>query len=236
MQREELVEGLTPPLRRLFRVFEQHGPLGAPGLRVDLPLNGDGTWKARADGMTTEIRKLLKEGLIYQTGTDGSRGGPPARVYDVTPEDRIEAEAAKFKRELPKLLKLRGRDMSGMAARVAAYREEEKKAGLSARAHWIEKRRRVLELGRIFRDLEPMVYWSEKAVPPDELEMVYDELVKVVAAGIQLEAAVDAMRGDKQLRDKIKALRAKADSTEFPGEAAVFRAKALELESGLNHR
>ena len=81
-----------------------------------------------------------------------------------------------------------------------------------------------------------MVYWSERAVPPDELEMVYDEMVKVVAQGLRLEAAVDSMRGDKQLREKIKALRAKADSTEFPGEAEVFRAKARELEQGLNNR
>ena len=234
MQREQLVEGLTPPLRKMYRAIEQHGPIGAPGLRVDLPLNnGDGMWKGRGDGMTAEIRKLRAEGLIRQVGTDGSRGGPRTRIYAVTPDDQIEAEAANFKRDLPKMLKLRGRDMSGLAARIADYRQQEKKEGMSARAHWIEKRRRVLELGRIFRDLEPMVYWSEKAVPPDELELVYDELVKVVAWGMKLEAAVDSLRGDKQLREKIKALRAKADGTEFPGEAEVFRAKALELEAGL---
>ena len=230
-QREKALAGLTPSLRKMFAVIEEHGPLGAPDMRRDLPLNnGHGTWKGRADGMTAELRRLQASGLVQQTGTRPSPGGPRTRVYAATPEDQIAKAAQKFARKQPKVRK---RDMSGMTARIADYRRMEKEEGLSARAHWIEKRRRVLELGKIFRDLEPMVYWSEKAVPADELELVYDELVKVVAAGLKLESAVDSLRGDKQLREKIKALRAKADSTEFPGEAEVFRAKALELESGL---
>jgi DNA-binding PadR family transcriptional regulator len=232
-QEEALAELKSATLRRLFHAIEQHGPLGAPDLRRDLPINGDGdVWKARPDGMTKELRALQTAGLIQQVGTREGRG-PATKIYAVTPEGEIKKAAQKFKRELPKLLKLRGRDMSGTAAQIADYRRQEKEAGLSARALFIEKRRRVLELGRIFRDLEPMVYWSEAAVPHDELEQVYDELVKVVAAGTRLEAAVDSMRGDKQLREKIKALRAKADSSEFPGEAGAFRAKARELESGL---
>lgn len=233
-QREKALAGLTPGLRRLFAVVEEHGPLGAPDLHQDLPLsNGHGSWKGRNDGMTTEFRRLQAAGVIRQKGTRPSPGGPPTRVYEITPEGEVEQAAERFKRKQPKVRK---RDMSGAAARIAEYRRMEKEEGLSARAHFIEKRRRVLELGRIFRDLEPMVYWSERAVPPDELEMVYDEMVKVVAQGLRLEAAVDSMRGDKQLREKIKALRAKADSTEFPGEAEVFRAKARELEQGLNNR
>jgi hypothetical protein len=228
-QQEEVIDSLSAPLRRLYQAIEQHGPLGAPELRVDLPLNGDGDWKGRPDGMTKEIRTLQAKGLVRQKGTRKGRG-PATRIYEATPSDEIVREADKFKR---KQSPTRKRDMSGTTARIADYRRMEKEAGLTARAHWIEKRRRVLELGKVFRDLEPMVYWSEKAVPPDELEQVYDELVRVVAHGIRLEAIVDSMRGDKQLREKIKALRAKADSTEFPGEGDVFRAKALELEAKL---
>lgn len=233
-QQEQALASLTPTLRRLYRAIEEHGPIGAPGLRVDLPLqNGDGPWKGRSDGMTKELNTLQAKGLIRQVDTDSSKSGIPARIYGITPPDEIDKQAEKFKRQRPSLRK---RDMSGLSARIADYKRMEKeiereKGPLSARAHWIRKRVKVLELGKLFRDLEPMIYWSEKAVPADELEMVYDELVKVVAAGMRLEAAVDSLRGDKQLREKIKALRAKADSTEFPGEAEVFRAKARELEA-----
>ena len=222
---------LTPALRKLFAVIEQHGPLGAPDLHADLPLNGNGGWKGRNDGMTTEFRRLQTTGLIRQKGTRPSPGGPATRVYEVTPVDQIKQAAEAFKRTRPSTRK---RDMTGTAARIAEYRRREREEGPTARKHWIEKRRRILELGQTIRDLEPMAYWSEKSVPADELEEVYDELVKVVAWGARMEAAVDSQRGDRQLREKIKALRAKADSTEFKGEADLFRMKARELERKLS--
>jgi hypothetical protein len=230
--RDELVFGLTPPLRRMFRAFEQHGPLVLSDLREDLPLEGDDDWKRRDDGMTTEVNKLQAKGLIHQAGTRRGRG-PAARVFAVTPEDEIEQAAEKFRRKQPR----RKRDMSGQTARIAEYRLMEKEAGTSSRRHWIETRRQVVQLAYNARRIEPMVYWSKKSVPDDELELVYDEALATLTAFQRLVAAIDTQRGDKQLRDKIAALRAKADSVKElgnPAEAESFYAKADELEIKLD--
>lgn len=230
MHQDELIAGLGPTVRRLFRAFEERGPMKVRDLRADIVLRDGEIWKGRIDGLTTELGKLQERGLIRQIGTDDSMPGPPARVYDVTPEDEIERAALKFRNQRPQ----RKRDMSGTAARIADYRCMEKEAGTSSRARWIEARRRVVELSMYARRLEPMAYWSKKSVPDDELELVYDEAVSTLAAFQRLVAAVDTQRGDKQLREKIKALYAKADGTEYPGEAEVFRHKARELEAKLD--
>jgi hypothetical protein len=225
-QRETLVADLKPPLRRLFRAIEQRGPLGAPDLRVDLPLNGtDGVWKGRTDGLTFELRALRAKGLIRQISRRSSR----ARIYEVTPEGEIDNEAEKFKRNQPPK---RQRDMTGATARIADLRRQEKEAGpATSRAHAIEARRRTVELYMALRRLWPILHWSEKAMPEDELEYVYDYLVAIEDWAHREIAVADARRGNRQLREKVAALRAKAHSTEFPGEAEVFRAKALELEA-----
>jgi hypothetical protein len=231
-RRDELVSGLTPPLRRLFWAFEQHGPLGAPDLHEDLPLEGGEDWKGRTDGMTTEIHKLQAKGLIRQVGTRPGRG-PATRIFAVTPEEEIEDEAEKFRRRQPR----RKRDMSGQTTRIAEYRQMEKEAGTSSRRHWIETRRHVVQLAYHARRIEPMVYWSKKSVPDDELELVYDEALATLTAFQRLVAAIDTQRGDKQLREKIAALRAKADSVKAlgnPAEAESFYAKADELEIKLD--
>ena len=230
MQREEALAGLRPTMRRLFRAFQERGPMKQRDLREDIALSNGEIWKGRNDGMTKELGRLQELGLIRQIGTDDSMPGPPARVYAITPEDEIERAAIKFKSQRPK----RKRDMSGAAARIADYRRMETEAGTSSRASWIEARRRVVELSMHARRLEPMAYWSKKSVPDDELELVYDEAVATLAAFQRLVAAVDTQRGDKQLREKIKALYAKADGTEYPGEADVFRIKARELEAKLD--
>lgn len=229
MPGDELLAGLGPTVRRLFHVLEERGPMMVRDLRVDIPLSNGEVWKARVDGLTTELRKLQERGVIREIGTDDSKPGKPASVYDVTPKGEVEREALKFRNKRPK----RKRDMSGAAARIADYRRMEKEAGTSSRAQWIEARRRVVELSMHARRLEPMAYWSKKSVPDEELELVYDEAVATLAAFQRLVAAVDTQRGDKQLREKIKALYAKADGTEYPGEADVFRTKARELERKL---
>jgi hypothetical protein len=231
-RRDELVHDLTPARRRLFRVFEQHGPLGAPALHKDLPLEGGEGWKGRIDCPTTEINHLQAKGLIRQVGTQRGRG-PATRIFDVTPEDEIEHAAEKFKRQRPR----RKRDMTGQAARIAEYRQMEKEAGTSSRSHWIETRRRVVELAYQARRIEPMVYWSKQSVPDNELEEVYDEALATLTAFQRLVAAIDTQRGNKQLREKIAALRAKADSVKElgnPAEAESFYTKADELEIKLD--
>ena len=230
MQQEKLVAGLSPALRRLFRAIEQHGPLGAPDLHRDLPLNGDGEWTGRRDGIK-EIERLQEKGLVRQTGTKPGRG-PAARQYAVVPEEEIEKAAKKYASTKPKVRK---RDTTGAARDIAEYRRIEKTAGPSARRYWIEKRRRIVELGVVARQVtnDGMAYWSKDSVPDDELERVYDQALLTLASLKLLVSQVDTQRGDRQLREKIKALLAKADSSEFPGEADSFRAKARELESGL---
>jgi hypothetical protein len=233
MQREQLVADLGPPIRRLFRAIEQYGPMGAPALRVDLPLDGEPEgWKGRPDGMTKEIRTLQSAGLIYEARREGRYR---TRIYSVTPEENIEKEAAKFKRKLPKL---RQRDMSGLPAQIADYRLQEKEAGITARRDVIESRRRIAELGVLARRLVPMAYWSEKNFPDDEKELVYEQAVLTLNRLQTLVASLDANRTNKQLRERIRALRAKADSVlelGNPEEADLFRGKALELEDRLDN-
>jgi hypothetical protein len=232
MTQKELIRDLSPLVRKLYRVIEQHGPLGAPALRVDLPLDGEPeSWKGRPDGVTKELRALQATGLIYQSGTEGRW---ETRIYSITPEDQIEKMATKFKRKQPKLRK---RDMSGSATQIADYRRQEKEAGITARRDVIEERRRIVELGVCARRLLPMVYWSEKNFPHDEKELVYDQALLTLTSLQKLVASLDATRANKQLREKIRALRAKADSVlelGNPEEAKLFREKASELETELD--
>jgi hypothetical protein len=221
----------------MYRVIERYGPVGAPDLRQDLALGNGDDWKGRADGMTRELRQLQVGGLIRQVGTRPSGGGPATRLYEVTPEDGIEKAVKNFKRKNPG----RKRDMSGGTARVAEYRRmetnlEKEKGPYSARGQVIEARRRVVELSGVLRRIEPLLYWSEKNFPDNEKEVVYDELVALAGWVRQMEAAVDGERGDRQLREKIRALRAKADSTLTLGndhEAETYYEKARELEDRL---
>lgn len=129
-----------------------------------------------------------------------------------------------------------GREVNDLATRIAAAKRMEKEAGTTSRAHWIKERTKVMELGMHVLRIAPMVYWSKDAVPDSELEDVYDRAVATLDALQRLVASVDTQRGDKRLRDKIKALRNKADSTLALGnadEADSFYRKAAELEDGL---
>jgi hypothetical protein len=130
-----------------------------------------------------------------------------------------------------------GREQRDVATQIANAKRMEKEAGLSARAFWIKERTKVMELGMHALRISPMVFWSKDAVPDSELEDVYDRSVAALDALTRLVAAIDTQRGDKQLRDKIKALRNKADSTLALGngeEADSFYRKAAELEDRLD--
>lgn len=224
---DEALKRLTPLQRRLYAAFQTRGSLKHQDLQSDIELADGRTWQGRPDTYK-EIEALRRSGLLYISDTV-KRAGPAIRIYTITPADKIDAEARKFKQERrpPK----RSMDRGGEARRIAEYRRQEKEAGTSARAMWIERRRRVVELTQNLRRIEPMAYW--RSVDDEELEMVYEEVADLLVWARQLVSAVDTQRGDRQLRDKIAALRAKADSTEYPGEADSFRAKAHELEAAL---
>lgn len=128
-------------------------------------------------------------------------------------------------------------ELSGLATQISGYRRMEKEAGTSSRSRWIQERRKVLELALHARRIQPMIYWSKDSVPDNELEEVYDGAVSALDALTRLVAGIDTQRGDKQLRDKIKALRDKADSVLAlgnPEEADSFYTKAAELEDRLD--
>jgi hypothetical protein len=186
------------------------------------------------------IRRMPRDGII-KASVEGTKGWPAQRA-DGTPRKPLSPTRLFGIRCVIayKERKANGgtnREQRDFATQIAAAKRMEKEAGLSSRAFWIKERVKVLELGMHALRIRPMVYWSKESVPDAELEEVYDRAVAALDALRRLVAAVDTQRGDKQLRDKIKALRAKADSTLVlgnPEEADSFYAKAAELEDRLD--
>jgi len=92
-----------------------------------------------------------------------------------------------------------------------------------------DRRIRVMEaVGRLEADLPPTI--------GDEIDVVdvayLDQDLEILAEWTALWQAATRLR--LRNRETIRKLRAKADSTTFPEEAALLRAKADELESGLH--
>lgn len=225
-QKEELVTGLTPPSRRLYRAIEAHGPLGAPDLRVDLPLPDGDIWKGRPDGLTKELRGLQSRGLIRQCD-ERHNGGPPTRIYEVTPEGEIDKAVQKYKRQRP----ARKRDMTGHAAQIADFKQQEKEAGTSSRAHFLEDKRKIVELSARLRRIEPRLFWSKKSIHDDELELIWETLMVHLGWVQKIVASADGQRGNREWREKIEQMRKAEGRTEM--EAETFRRKADELERKL---
>jgi hypothetical protein len=217
------IAGLRPSLRRAYRTIAQHGPLTPVDLQNPYPLEGGGEWRGRTDGARRELRTLMTKGLIRPAGKRGT-----ATRYAVTPPDEVETEARRHKRTpMPQ----RNHENGAVHARlIREYRRMEKAAGLSARAHWIQKRRRIVELTRELKQVQPLVFW--KSVPNDELEDVWEQIVDLIAWANTLERSIDLTRLETRGRERIVQLR----NTEgrSPEEAALFRRKADELEAKLN--
>lgn len=227
-ERDATVARLQPVLRRLFRTLAEHGPLTPPDLFRSYDLAGGGRWKGRQNGARRELKVLARMGLIRDVGKRGT-----ATSYEVTPADQVEAQMRKAKgRPRGQRVPVNGASRNGTmseAERIAEYRREEKALGPVARATWLEKRRRFVELTREAKRVERMAFW--KAVRDDELEQVYDEVVSLRASLEHLEAAVDMQRANASLREKIANLRNPNGRT--LEEAEAFRRKADQLEEGL---
>lgn len=230
------IADLRPILNKLYRAIEQYGPISAPELRKPLALEEGDRWPGRKNGTnagTENYRALMGVGLIK---IDAKRGyaGAKATTYVATDINDVEHEARRYRRSLGKNqgTKKRDTDVSKYNQRIAAYREEEKRLGTSARAHWIQKRRRVIELAQELRRIEPMIYW--KAVPDNELEQVWDEITSLINWGEQVESSIDLKRADKELREKIATLRNTQGRGEL--EAAAFHRKADKLEAELEDK
>jgi hypothetical protein len=187
------------------------------------------------------IRRMPRDRIV-KASIDGKCGWPATRADGTTRKPlsptklfAIRAVIAYKERKAGRGVDREQRDF---ATQIAASKRMEREAGLSSRAFFIKERTKILELGMHALRIRPMVYWSKESVPDSELEDVYDRAVATLDALRRLVAAIDTQRGGKQLRDKIKALRAKADSTLELGnaeEADSFYRKAAELEDRLDH-
>ena len=222
---DEILGRLTPLQRRCFAAIQTKGELGAPGLRVDIELPDGQVWKARPDGCTDEITALREVGLIYVHHKE-KRGGPRTKIFAVTPPDRIEAEALKFKKESRPQ---RDTSFGASTRQIADYRRQEKAAGTSAQAIWIRYRRRIVEVSQVLRRVKPLLFW--KAVSNEELGMVYDEVADMVSWGQQVLASVPMERADRELREKIAQIR-QTNGRELE-EGATARRLANKLEAQL---
>jgi hypothetical protein len=184
------------------------------------------------------IRRMSRDKIIAASkeGTDGwpgRRNGTPREPLSPTRLFAIRAVIAYKERVASGGA---NRQAKILKSQIANYRRMEKEAGFTSRAHFIQERQKIVELAYHARRIRPMVYWSKDSAPDDEMERIYDEALGAFDALRLLIGAVDTQRGDKQLRDKIKALRAKADSTRQLGnaeEADAFYRKAAELEDRL---
>lgn len=215
-QYEAALARLTPVERRLYRVLREHGPLTSPDLQKP---QGE-HWGGRANGARPELDRLLRRGLIQPVGKRGQ-----ATRYGVTPLENVEEQLRKNKRRRPRRPSRNGGEAEHRH-RINEYQRMEKDLGPSARAHWLEERRKVVELSMRVRRLVPVAFWD--AVRDDELEAVWEEIVDLRDAVTRLEQAMDWQRGDTAFRAKIAAMRnTEGRSLE---EAELFRRKADELE------
>jgi hypothetical protein len=224
------VAALTPAKRGMFRAIEQHGPLTAQDLRQPFALVGERDWPGRRGSGWDEFGPLVLTGLIHQVDErrDPSGRGPSAKVWAVTPLEMIELVAARARKAKRRRAKGDG-STKDQSRQIAEYRAMEKEAGLSARSYWIIRRRRIVEMARDLRQIRPMPFW--KAVRDDELEEVFEQLVDLREWADRMIGSIDTQRASATLRERIAQMR--NTNGREPHEAALYRAKADEMEKDL---
>lgn len=197
-ERDALVASLSPTERRIYAALER-GKLSSTALRDAV---------GRADGMTTELRRLMAHGLIRIAGRERRERGISPRVYEQVPLDEVEEAAAKFAARRPK----RRRRSAG--SKLAELRRRER----GEFSRWHRTRKRILEETQLLTQVEQMAFWE--AVPADELELALEEVLELREWADAAIEAIDERKADDATRAKIEKLRATSGRTRAEQETA----------------
>lgn len=206
--RGALVQRLSLTEQRIYDALEG-GKLSSTDLR---------SAAGRADGMTTELRRLMSHGLIRLAGRAHVERGIKPRMYERVPLTEIEVEAQKFASRRPT------RRRRSAASKLTEMRRRER----GEFSGWHRVRKRVLEETQLLTQIETMAFWE--AVPEDELEMVLDEVLELREWVNAVVEAVSERKADDTTREKIKKLLATSGRTEAEIETAQRHAGRLSAK------
>jgi hypothetical protein len=208
-ERDALLAALSPTEQRIYTGLER-GKLSSSRLREAT---------GRIDGMTTELRRLMELGLLRVAGKEERARGIRPAIYERVPLSEVEGEAAKFAARRPR----RGRRSPG--SKLAEMRRI-KRGEFSL---WHRTRKRILEETQLLTQLEPMAFWT--AVPTDELEMVFAELLELRD---WTDAVIQAIY-ERQVDDKTRATIGKILKMDgrTPAEQEAARGHATRLSRKL---
>jgi hypothetical protein len=207
-ERDALVQGLGPTEQRIYAQLEA-GKLSSTELRQAT---------GRADGMTTELRRLMAHGLIRLAGRAPRERGIPPRMYERVPLAEVEAEVEKYAARRPT------RRSRSAASKLTEMRRRE--AGEFS--GWHRTRKRILEETHLLTQLETMAFWE--AVPEDELELVLDEVLELNEWANAAIEAIEERKMDDSTRAKIEKLRATRGRTDAEIETAHRKVESLSAK------
>lgn len=211
-ERDTLLQRLSPTEQRIYRALEG-GKLSSTELRQTV---------GRADGMTSELRRLMSHGVIRLAGrAPRARGISPA-MYERVPMAEVVAEAEKFAARRPK------RRSRSPGSRLSEMRQRER----GEFSGWHRTRKRILEETQLLTQLEMMAFWD--AVPEDELDLVLDEVLELREWANAAIEAIHERKTDEATRAKIKKLLATNGRT--AAEIETSRRHAARLSAKLVRR
>ena len=197
-ERDVLVQGLGRTEQRIYAELER-GKLSSTELRQAT---------GRADGMTSELRRLMRSGLIRVAGRAPSARGIPPKMYQQVPLSEVEAEVEKFAARRPP------RRSRSAASKLSEMRRRES----GEFAGWHRTRKRILEETHLLTQVETMAFWD--VVPEDELDLVLEEVLDLKAWANAAIEAINERKADDATRAKIKKLSDTNGRTEAEIETA----------------
>jgi hypothetical protein len=192
-ERDALVQGLSPTEQRIYAALEG-GKLASTELRQAAG--------GRADGMTSEFRRLMSHGLIRVVGRAPRERGIKPRMYERVPLSEVEVEAEKFAARRP----------TQRSRSAASKLNEMRRREAGEFSGWHRTRKRILEETQLLTQVETMAFWD--AVPEDELELVLDEVLDLRQWANAVIEAINERKMDDALRAKIEKMLATSGRNE----------------------
>ena len=220
MQEHEVrtrVAGMSRTKRAIYESLEKDGPLAAFELAKPL---------GRGDGLTKELRGMLREGVIRRATARRWTGRSESVAYEVTPFEQVEQER---EQEVARQKQERRKPKAGGVPYAEQAHELRKLVQGGNASEWIKTRLRVLDSFPILRNVSEMSFWAN--VPWDELEYVLEEMRAVREAVAESITSLERRKEIEDTMRKIEKLESTNGRTEE--EAAAFKAKAREMRRSL---
>jgi hypothetical protein len=203
-----LMAGMTP-VYRIIMAEAAKGPVTAPRLR---PPTG------RPDGMTKELDRLMKLGLLRAVGRDlaATTGGPKPMVYERVPLAQIEDARVRYAERAAKTEKDdKAKRRSPVRQRIADLPKRVE----GNRLYAMRVRRNTLLLSQSLQTIDrEMVFWDEGT--PDEWAYFVYDLGMLMDAVEGLIENLHVRLDDDVIRARLAKLREQNGRTQHEIQAA----------------